>query len=65
MSHTRRKAARDARTHRGPTQYASFLLWVMNRERYPMFEGIDPVVKAKRRAANKVAKRSRKINRGR
>jgi len=63
MSHTRRKHARDARTHRGPTQYASFLLWVMNRERYPMFEGIDPVVKAKRRAKNKAARRARRNNR--
>ena len=63
MSHTRRKQARDARAHRGPTPYASFLLFVMNRDRYPMFEGIDPVVKAKRRAKGKVAKRSRKINR--
>lgn len=48
-----------------PNPYASLILFAMNKMRKPMYEGTVPAhVKARRRAANKVAKRSRKVNRG-
>ena len=49
-----------------PNPYALFILLVMNRTGYRMYEGTVPAhVKARRRAKNKVAKRSRAINRAR
>jgi hypothetical protein len=47
------------------TPYARFLLFVMNMTNYPMYEGTVPrKEKLRRRAKNKVARRSRRINRG-
>jgi hypothetical protein len=48
-----------------PNPYALGILFAMNRLGKPMYEGTVPAhVKARRRAANKVARRSRRINRG-
>lgn len=48
----------------GINPYALLILWALNRKG-PMYEGTVPAhVKAKRRAKGKVAKRSRKVNRG-
>lgn len=47
------------------TDAAKRMLYVMNATHYRMYEGTVPAkVKARRRAAGKVAKRSRKLNRG-
>lgn len=49
-----------------PNPYALGILFTMNLLNYPMYEGTCPAhVKARRRAKNKVAKRSRAINRAR
>lgn len=47
-----------------PDPFASLILWALQKR--PMYEGtVDPAVVAKRRARNKVARRSRARNRGR
>lgn len=49
----------------GPSQSSKKMLAVLNLTGYRMYEGTVPAkVKARRRAANKVAKASRKANRG-
>jgi hypothetical protein len=52
----------------GPSQSSSQMLFVLNRlarqGKIRLFEGVPAKVKARRRAASKVAKASRKRNRG-
>lgn len=53
----------------GPSQSSSQMLFVLNQlvrqGKYRIYEGTVPAkVKARRRAAGKVAKASRKVNRG-
>jgi hypothetical protein len=48
-----------------PNPYAVRLLMIMNLNGYPMYQGTaNPNKVAKRRAKNRVAKQSRKRNRG-
>lgn len=48
----------------GLNLYASLILWSLNKQHKPMYEGTVPThVKARRRAKNRVAKQSRKANR--
>lgn len=48
----------------GPDPFASLILWALNKLDKPMYEGtVDPAVVAKRRAKNRVARRSRARNR--
>lgn len=54
-----------SRTDVQPNPYALALLLFMNLIGYPMYEGTVPAhVKARRRAKNKVARKSRRVNRG-
>lgn len=49
-----------------PNPWALWILFAMNRTDKPMYLGTVPShVKARRRAANKMARRSRRVNRGR
>jgi hypothetical protein len=48
-----------------PNVYATLILLAMNKLHMHMYEGtVPPHVKARRRAKHRVAKQSRKVNRG-
>lgn len=59
----RKKPAEPLAPQQSP--YGVTMLLALNRTGKHIYEGtVDPVTVAKRRAANKVARRSRRINRG-
>lgn len=66
MSKRTQRNNRKPRTG-GPSKSSLRMLGILNllaaQGRYRLFEGVPVKVKAKRRAANKVAKVSRRINR--